>query len=689
MKAVHIRQHYKYDCGAACLASIAAFYGIREPLAQIRIACGCTPEGISMQGIIDGAQQLGLTAKGYLSPDKDPNSLMEIPTPFIAHTRESDGSTHFVAVYKIGKNKLQCMDPAETGITSVSFQKFLERWTGYLISFTPGSGFLKKGTAPNFLLQIAPLFIRHKKELLLALLGSLCCTFSGISMTCLLQQIIDHLAAKGNTATVTAIGTLVFALTAVTLYLGYATTRYIIRCSLKMESTLTMEYIGKLFNLPAAFFGNYRSGDICSRGDDIRNIRSFLSEGAIGIATNTVTVVSSLVIMYMYNSTLAGYVVAFVPAYWLLYKLSGYLNRRYSKRIATANAAFESDLLDGIAGASAIRHYGGHSAMTGKLVWRYASLARAMEKSANAANMFETAVHAISKVMLCIIVTFGGGAILSNTLTPGELVGFYTLCSFFTIPLGGLINAGETVARTKVSCQRIFEILSMDDESCRPGKLRLKNLPGELQFRNVSFRYPGREMLFKNLDIRFPAGKITLVRGCNGSGKSTIAKLVLADYDPIEGSITCGGIPISQFHTGHWRSFIGYVPQSPYIFNATLLENIALGNSAGADIQTVMELCSKLGLEPLLNRLPGGIHANVGECSNGLSGGECQRIAIARALYTDASIYIFDEASSALDADGEKLLLETAAGLCRKGKTVIMISHKQIADDFAHNVVNI
>lgn len=687
--ALEIRQHYRYDCGAAALASVAAFYGIRASLAQIRMACGCTPEGISIQGIIDGAARIGLTAKGYRSAEKDLSPLKGLGGPAIAHIRDNDGYLHFVVLYEVGGEKLQVMDPATGKMSKVPAESFRECWSGYIIVAVPdaaaGCGGGKETPVHYHLLAILKSFFR---EIALSFAGSATCTFAGIGITFLLQQLIDEVVPTGNLPAMVALGTLAVALTALSLYIGWATAGYLIRCSIKMETSLAARYLYKIFSLPQEFFNNYRAGDISSRTDDIRNIRSFITEGIIGMLTSAVTIVGALLAMLLYNPRLTLYMSLFVPLYYVLYRLSGRISGKYSREIASANASYESDIIDGISGIGEIRHYGAQSLALGRIEGSLVTLMGKLHSSANALNIFETLVQGVSRSMTCIILTVGSAFVLREEMTIGELVGFYSLCTFLTVPLGSLISTGETIARTTVSCSRIFEILNLPDESCSSDGISPQGLSGELQLHSVAFRFPGREKLLEDVSFTVPKGKITLLRGESGCGKSTLARLIMRDYAPSGGKICLGGIDIAQFNLQQWRAAIGFVPQAAHLFNGTILENITLG-AREPDMEKVLGICLSLGMEGMIRRFPQGLLTHVGENGMGLSGGECQKVSIARAVYRNPGIYIFDEVTSSLDSWSEQCVLKVMQQLRDAGKTIVFISHKEVSLTVADNVVTI
>lgn len=721
MKNVKVRQHYRYDCGAACLVSVAAFYGIRASIARTRLLCGCTPEGISIQGIIDGAAQLGLDAKGYRAPEKDISAINGIPVPAIAHTRDKEGFLHFIVIYRMGKETMEVMDPAGGEMKKMKKRDFAAIWTGYIIVATPRfAGRASEEGAVSTASALWGLAMANRKELALAAAGSIACTAAGISTTFLLQQTIDKVIPQGNATAVIFLALLLFSLTFASLYIGYCTTRYLIRCSLKVETSLTCSYMEKLLRLPAGFFSSFQAGEISSRIEDIHHIRSFITGGTIGIFTSLITIAGALAVMFCYNARLSLLITLALPVYYGLYRAAGHINRKYSREVAATRAAFQTDLLELVSTQGCIRHYGAYRLAAGKMERSYVGMAESLNRSADAVNIFSISVQGVSRILLCIILSAGSAALLRGELSVGELVGFYSLCSFFTVPLDDLIGTNEMIARTSVSCSRIFEILSLPDEdqsgtagsngtgtaaSAGAGEaaphgggsagavaagagLSPEKLDGDIEVEGVHFRYPGREELLGGVSFTIPRGKITLLRGESGCGKSTIASLVLKDNTPDKGRISCSGIDISQLNTSRWRGMTGYVPQRAALFNATILDNITLGEDE-PDIGKVLEICGGLKMMEMVERFPQGLLTRAGSGGCSLSGGECQKIALARAIYRDPAIYILDEATSSLDPESERCVLEALMWLRDAGKTILFISHKRDNGTIADNVVDI
>lgn len=270
--------------------------------------------------------------------------------------------------------------------------------------------------------------------------------------------------------------------------------------------------------------------------------------------------------------------------------------------------------------------------------------------------------------------------VMGGKLTAGEIVAFYTLSSLFTAPLDGLARMAGLYSQASVSVERLYEIMEIESENRYGDSITDSR---DIVFENITFAYPGREPLFERFSTKIKANSITAICGGNGSGKSTLVALLMRDIVPLKGEIFINGKNINSISLNSWRRYISIIPQRVFILNDTLLANIACGEES-PDMKLVTDICVEAGLSELINRLPNGICTNIGG-GVGLSGGEMQKISIARALYRNPQIYVFDEATSNMDGLSERSIMGLMTKLRKMGKCVIVISHncriKSIADE--------
>lgn len=687
-KDLKIEQQSLHDCGAACLCSVAQWHGVRISLAKARLLCGCTKEGITIKGLIEGGNKLGFSCKAYKSPDRDSSSLADSPLPAIIHTKTEDGMLHFMVLYSINKESYMVMDPAKGEFIKLGRPEFCNIWTGYIITFTPSGHFKRRDEKGNTYLKLLKLAYLYKWEILFAIAGTLITTMIGISSSIFLQQIIDNAIPNGDISTLTAISATIIILAIMGLCINYLKNICITTHGIKIDNHLITRYVNKLAVLPLEFFNRYQPGDISSRIGDAFNIRLFLSDGIVSIATSLFTLAVAVPIMFHYNTNLALLSLAFIPVYIGLFVLSGPINKKHNRHLAESGARFETDLLHGIEGIACSRHYSAENLSIQKIKGSYSKLAKNLYKAAKAGIILGCSAEAVSKGMISAIIVSGGFAVFNNSITIGELVSFYTLCSLFCTPLSNLTGLNPIITQAAVSAERLYEILELEEEDTylHKGSDREKYRPGNIRINKLTFSYPGCNQLFKELDLNIPKGEITLLNGAAGCGKSTLVSLIMRDYRIDNGAIFCGDTDISTIPIGQWRRYVSIVPQKCYLFNASILENITCGEE-NPDMERVIQICRSTGLEDKIAGLPAGLLTHIGEEGMLFSGGETQKLAIARLLYKNPEIMIFDESTSSMDKESELLMADIIKELKKNGKTIIIISHNSLFKTIADNIM--
>jgi ATP-binding cassette subfamily B protein len=670
-----IKQHDEQDCGVACIASIAAYYGLKIPLIDIRDACGSARDGTTLKGIAEGFGRIGIDAKPYKSPDREVELLGQAGLPVILHTVKPDGTMHFVALYRINGSKATVMDPGLGNFVKMPLKNLRAIWSGYLVTATPRTDFKKGDMTRSTISRLASLILTNRRDLGLALAGALAYIILGVSTSLFLQEIIDKVLPSGNMALLRLLAGSMILMALLSLYIGYGRLMYLLRTSIRIDSDLVMNYINHLFKLPVSFFAMRKSGELNSRINDAFKIRAFISESLMNVIISIFTLAASLVLMFTYYRKLALMVLAFVPAYAVLYTFTDKVNRKIHRKMIESAASFQARSVESIACIREIKHFSGEDFHSGRIGSQYAHLAGTIFSGGKAMGGFGTASEALTRAMTLLIMITGSTFILEGNLTTGELVSFYSLAAFFSSPLAQLVGIDSQMNEARISADRLFEIMDAEPEA--EGEIRGFDFDGaeSIEINSVSFSFPGRKILLKDFSLSIPAGTVTAVTGESGCGKSTLAALIMRDYKPDSGSITVSGIDISLLDITEWRRFVTIVPQNSGIMSGTLLECITC-NEREPDVRKVIEICEGLGLHDFIAGLPSGLLSPVGENGCSLSGGQVQRVALARALYRRPKVLILDEATSSLDRESESIILNRIMDFAKEGGTVLMITHK-------------
>ena len=688
-----IKQLDSYDCGAAALLSVGIWWGIKVPLSQVRRACGCTPEGISIEGIIDGARSLSLEAKGFKSnnttTDGKVENLRELKnctSPVIAHITQEDGFLHFVVIYKVENERVILMDPAYGEEVKEDIKVFAQKWNGYIVMLNPLMDFEKKDCSTNPWKWIKSYITMYKRDLYKVMAGSVVLTMLGFGNSLLMQIIIDKIIPSGNPYYLLGFSTLLMLLLPVSLYLGYARNLFLIRGGIKIDTNIVLNYLNKIFHLPASFFDGWSSGDLESRLSDSFKIRSFITESLVNLVVSALTFIMVVVLMFIFYSKLAIYAISFLPLYILLYLWANKINKVYNRELARSYALFESNVIDSLEGAESIKHYFCRNA---SILYSesYSKFIETRYRSSKALTVFGVLNSGVGSLLLITIIIISAFAILRGEVTIGQMVAFYTLSSFFITPMNNIIDFNSVKNQALVAAERVSDVMSIPSEK-NDGIERIAEGEYKLKIENLHFKYSGRDELITNLNYEFERGKIYLIKGGNGCGKSTLAKLLLRDIAPLSGRIFLDNIDINSYNIAPWRKFAGVAEQRTHLFNATILDNIT-SFAPNPDLEQVVQICSRVGLLETIKKSPSGITTFVGKGGKALSGGQMQKLSIARLLYLNPTLYIFDEATSFMDNESKEIIFAELNSLRERGKIIVLISHTPESEHIADYVLQL
>ncbi len=701
-RGVKVKQLDKYDCGAAALASVAAWYGYIVPICKVRRLCGCTREGISLSGIIDGAGKLNIKGTAFKAPDKENPELRTMPLPAIALIVQDDGASHFVAVYKIVKEKITIMDPAYGDMVSLDWSQFAGRWTGYLITFKPEEDFRPANEKSGSFRLLLRLLFKGNRILAHSIAGGVAVIVLGMFNALFLQHLVDEIIPDKRAGILIPFTLIILTLSIILAAIDYMRYLYLARNGILQESRLITGYLHKIFHLPAEEFNQFTAADLNSRIGDAFKIRRLFSEGITGIISMATTILTALIFMFSFNSALASMVLLFIPLYGLLYHTSMRVNKRMERDIAAESARFETRLMETLNGAATLRYHSAEGAYIERLRDHFAKLEKRIYGSVKTGGLFEMGYEATTALFTAIVLLAGGYYVIVGRFTVGEFISFYTLSVMVATPLNMLAGIGTLVSQAKISWERLYEIFiirSTNPEDCPANDGIIENLHKleeddfgitaerpALELDRVSFSYPGRGAVFENFSLEFSPAGITAVTGGNGSGKSTLCSLLMREYQPQSGRILCYGVDISAIPLQRWLKIISIVPQRCHLLPGTLIENITL-NAKEPDIGRVNEICTLLQMTEFIRGLPCGLHSSLR--SDLLSGGERQKVAFARVLYRNPQIILIDEALTFVDQPTKAIICRLLKKLSDEGKRIIMVTHEREMADFADNLVEL
>ena len=672
-RSIKIKQHDITDCGAACLASIAAHYGLNFPIARIRQYAFTDKKGTNVLGMIEAARKLGLEAKGVKGPFE---CLKDIPKPAVAHVIVKGLLHHFVVIYQVTEKYILLMDPADGKLHKRSYEDFQKEWTGVLILMRPAETFQKGNIKKSNFLSFMELLQPHKSVMTQALFGAIIYSILGLATSVYVGKITDYVLVDKNINLLNLMGIIMLIILLLRTFIGAMKSILALKTGQRIDASLILGYYKHLLTLPQQFFDTMRVGEIISRVNDAVKIRTFINNVSLDLAVSLLILLFTLFMMFVYSWKLAVITLVSAPLFLLIYILFNRLNRKYQRKIMESGAELESQLVESLNSVSTIKQFGIEPFANLKTELRFVGLIRNTFKSIYGSIIANGGIEFVSTGITVAVLWAGSTFVMNQELTPGSLMLFYSLIGYILGPIGKLITSNQTIQDALIAADRLFQIMDLEREEDETQKIRLeRDMVADITFNDVKFRYGSRKQVFESLSLAIRKGETTAVIGESGSGKTTLVSLIQNLYPIQSGTIKIGNLNISQMTNESLRRMIGSVPQRIELFAGTIAENIALGDFE-PDMKRIIALSEKLGIREFVEKLPHSYMTHIGEHGASLSGGERQRIAIARALYKNPEILIFDEATSSLDSISEKYVRETLDNLAREGKTIIVIAHR-------------
>ena len=672
-KGVKIKQHDITDCGAACLASVCAYYGLRFPVSRIRQYAFTDKKGTNILGMVEAANKLGLSAKGVRAVSE---ALDIVPKPAIAHIVVKERLQHFVVIYKVTKTHITYMDPGDGRMHERVREEFEKEWTNVLILMEPEETFHTGNEKKSITAKFITLLLPHKSVMFQALFGALIFSILGLSTSIYVGKITDYVLVDKNLNLLHLMGVIMIIILLLRTFIGAMKSILALKTGQRMDASLILGYYKHLLTLPQQFFDTMRVGEIISRVNDAVKIRNFINNVSLDLVVNVMILFFTTCLMFVYSWKLALITLLSAPLFLVIFLGFNKLNRKYQRGIMESSAELESQLVESINSISTIKRFGIEEYANLKTETRFVHLLKNTFRSIYGAIIAQGGIQFISTGVTIAVLWVGSVLVIDQELTPGALMLFYSLIGYVLSPISSLITSNQTIQDALIAADRLFQIMDLERESNDNQQITLNpEMTGDISFENVSFRYGSRKKVIESLSLKIEKGKTTAVIGESGSGKTTLVSLMQHIYPLQGGQIRIGEYDIAQITNESLRKIIGTVPQQIELFAGTIAENIAIGD-LHPDMKRIVDLVEQLGLKEFIDKLPGGYRTYIGEHGAALSGGERQRIAIARALYKEPEILVFDEATSSLDSISEKFVKLTLKNLAEKGKTIIVIAHR-------------
>jgi len=666
-----IQQAEEMDCGAACLAMICKHYGVGMTLGKLRELANVTTQGATLDSLARTGESVGFTTRGVQCTfDK----LRGFELPFIVHWE----GYHYVVVYGVSSTQVWVADPA-VGFRKLSVEEFERGWSGTCLTFAPRHDVAQVGASHSPWVRFARYLLPYRKILLHLFMATFVIQMLGIVPPMIIQNILDGVIVHQNVNLLhlLIVGLIISSVfTQLTATIRAALANFLVR---KLDFTMMSQFFRHTLSLPYSFFAKRKTGDIFARFQENQTIRAFLTESTITTVLNLLMIFLYFTVLFLYNVRLTLLLIAFVIPILVLTVLVTPKVKKFAREVFSATTDAKSYLMEALGGAETVKGMGIERPVRLKWETKYAKALQVQYRAQSFNIAVGLAGQLLSAATTIAVLWAGADLVLTRELTIGQLIAFNALMGSVLAPLMGLVGLWSLLNDASVAMERLGDVLDLEPEQ-RPEDLAsrvvIPELRGDIRFDGVYFRYGDKETpyVLENISVDIKPGELIAIVGRSGSGKTTLAKLLVGFYPPTEGRLTVDGYDIGVVDKEYYRAQVGYVMQTNLLFSGTIAENIA-GGSDEPDRRRIEEVAKRADAHGFISKMPLGYQQVVGERGIGLSGGQIQRLCIARALYRDPRLLVFDEATSALDSESESNIIANLNDIL-KGRTAVVIAHR-------------
>ncbi|MBI1209242.1 MAG: NHLP family bacteriocin export ABC transporter peptidase/permease/ATPase subunit [Azospirillum sp.] len=661
------------ECGAAALAMVLAHHGLWLPLEELRVACGVSRDGSTAINLVRAARRLGMTAQGWRL---EPEQVAEKSLPAIAFWEFN----HFVVIEGIGRHTVFLNDPA-TGPRRVSHEDFVESFTGVLLTFTPTAEFRPEGTRPNPWRALAARLDHARNAVAFLVLLGLFLIVPGLIVPAFTKVFVDDVLARdlGGWLKPLLLGMALTAL--VRAAITWLQEHHLARLQLKLDVAISSRLIWHLLRLPIPFFTQRFAGDIAARFDAGERLARTLSGQLSATALSLVSITFFAIAMALYDLplTLVGIALTLlniVPLQLVMrYRADGYTRMRADE------ARLLGTSISGVQMIETLKATGREVDFFTRWAGWQARVANGRRKLAYLTGLLNAATQLLTGLTTAAVLGYGSLRAMNGHLTVGALVAFQSLLASFARPIESLVRVVDQLEELKGDLNLVDEVMRHRTDpaavagtaACDPGGGGASKLAGAIAFRNVTFGYsPLAPPLVKDFSLSVVPGGWVAVVGRSGSGKSTLARLAVGLAQPWSGEVLLDGRQEAAWPRGLVASSRAFVSQEIVLFEGSMRDNLTLWDTTVAEADLVAA-AQDAAVSDVIAARPGGYDAALEEGGRNLSGGQAQRLEIARALVPRPTLLVLDEATSALDPVTESRVL---AALRRRGATVLMVAHR-------------
>jgi NHLM bacteriocin system ABC transporter peptidase/ATP-binding protein len=666
-----ILQMEAVECGAAALAIVLAHHGRWLPLEELRLACGVSRDGSKASNIVRAARGYGLIPQGT---KKKPEDLRQLPCPAILHWNFN----HFVVLEGIDGDHVAINDPA-SGPRSVSWQELDAAFTGVAITFKPGPAFERSGRKPALIPALRRRLGGSAPALLFLVLAGLLLVLPFLWLPAFTRLFVDDVLLDGREDWLRPLLLAMAASAAMIAALSHLQQRYLLRLENRLAVADSGRFLWHVLRLPAVFFTQRFAGDVSSRVAANEQVAQLLARDVAGNVLALLSALFFAAVLFSYDPLLAGVCLAVLSLNALVVWTVARRRIDGSRRLAQDRGKMLGTALGGLHNIETIKASGAESDLFARWAGHQAKVVNARQELEQLTQSLDAIPPLLTALSTALVLGVGGWQVMAGALTLGELLGFQVLLASLTLPVQQLVTLVGRWQKAEGDLARLDDVLRYPADAQRAAESgpvapdQPFKLAGKVELRGVTFGYSRLDPpLIENFDLVLAPGARVALIGGSGSGKTTLVHLLTGLYQPWAGEILFDGRPRAAIPPAVLAASLAAVDQSIVLFEGSVRDNLTLWDGT-LPLPEVIEAARDAAIHEVVAARPGGYDSPVHEGGTNFSGGQRQRLEIARALVGRPSIVILDEATSALDAETEH---EIDQNLRRRGCTCLIVAHR-------------
>ena len=583
--------------------------------------------------------------------------------------------SHFVVVFRITKKYVIVGDPAKD-IERISIDDFYKKFTGAMLLLKPNSEFEReeiKGT--KLFDRYIKLLLPQKKLFIYALVASLLVTLLGILSSLFNNIIYDEILPYRQKDVLKIMLAVFLGISLTSTFVSFVRQWILMHLSIKIDIPLMLGYFEHIYKLPMKFFASRKTGDITTRFSDAFTIKDIFTNIALSLIMDISMALITGVILFQMNPKLFAIIVMMTIISIVLVFIFKQPYKKINEEQMQQSSILNSEIIEGLRAVETIKGNANEDIELESIEREYIKSLRISYKEGMLSNVQGIISSVISGAGNLVMLYVGIMQVINNSLTLGSYMAFMTLAGYFMDPIGNLVSLQLSIQEANISMKRLSEIMDYEREQQSERQYQeITQIDGDIKLNHVTFGYGNRKPALDDVSFTIEKGQKVALVGASGSGKSTIAKLLLKYYEPQSGDITIDGMDISEYRNDDIRRAVSYVPQNIELFSKSIYDNIRVTRQS-ATLDEVREAAKAADAHEFIKRLPMQYYTYLEEAGNGLSGGEKQRIALARAFLKENQFYIMDESTSNLDFATENIIFDMIYNKFRK-KTMLIIAHR-------------